>query len=66
VTADVWTSGPVIAWWVFLWYAIFVVFAIGSFRKRHILWFVLGFLLPVCWLIGALLPDRRRRRREEE
>ena len=59
--ADVWTSGPVVAWWVFLWYLIFVIFAIGSLRKGHLLWFVLGFFLPPCWLVGALLPDRRRR-----
>lgn len=58
------TSGAFVGLWVVLWYAIFIAFAVTCFRKRHILLFIVGFLLPFCWLIGALLPDRRRRREE--
>jgi len=58
------TSGPFIGLWVVLWYAVFIVFAVTCFRKRHMLWFILGFFLPICWLIGALLPNRRLRREE--
>jgi hypothetical protein len=53
------TSGPFIGLWVVLWYLIFAIFIVSCLRKGHILWFILGFLLPVCWLIGALLPRRR-------
>jgi hypothetical protein len=56
--ADV-TSGPFIGLWVVLWYLIFVFFIIGCLRKGHIFWFILGFFLPFCWLIGAILPRRR-------
>jgi hypothetical protein len=58
------TSGGFVGLWVVLWYAIFIAFAFTCFRKRHLFWFILGFFLPFCWLIGALLPDRRRRREE--
>jgi hypothetical protein len=57
----VWITGETVSLWVIFWYAIFFWFAIESFRKRHLLWFLLGFLFPPLWLIGAILPDRRRR-----
>jgi hypothetical protein len=50
--------------WCVLFYLLMVFFAVISLRKRHILWFVLGFFLPFAWLIGAILPDRRLRREE--
>jgi len=36
--------------------------AILSFRKGHWVLGLIGFIFPVLWLIGAVLPDRRRRR----
>lgn len=50
--------------WVALFYLLMVAFAIISLRKRHILWFILGFFVPFFWLVGAILPDRRLRREE--
>jgi hypothetical protein len=58
--AIVWIDGASVSIWVVVWYAIFVWFAVVSFRKRHILWFILGFFLPILWVVGAILPDRRR------
>jgi uncharacterized membrane protein len=38
-----------------------VTMAVASFRKGHWVLGLLGFVFPVLWLIGALLPDRRYR-----
>ena len=32
--------------------------AVVTFQKRHIVLFVLGFLIPFLWLIGAMLPGK--------
>lgn len=50
--------------WCVLFYLLMAIFAVISLRKRHILWFILGFFLPFFWLVGAILPDRRLRREE--
>jgi len=34
--------------------------AVVTFRKGHWVLGLIGFLLPVLWLIGAILPDERR------
>lgn len=39
-----------------------LVFAILSFRKGHWILGLIGFIFPILWIIGAVLPDRRRRR----
>ena len=36
--------------------------AVLSFRKGHWVLGLIGFIFPVLWLVGAILPDRRRRR----
>ena len=36
--------------------------AVLSFRKGHWVLGLTGFLFPVLWLIGAILPARHRRR----
>ena len=36
--------------------------AVLSFRKGHWVLGLIGFIFPVLWLIGAILPDKRRRR----
>ena len=36
--------------------------AVLSFRKGHWVLGLIGFIFPVLWVIGAILPDRRRRR----
>lgn len=34
--------------------------AVASFRKGHWILGLIGFIFPVLWLVGALLPARRR------
>ncbi len=36
--------------------------AIMTFRKGHWVLGLIGFIFPILWIIGALLPDRRRYR----
>ena len=37
--------------------------AVMTFRKGHWVLGLIGFILPILWLIGAVLPDKRRHRR---
>ena len=37
--------------------------AVVTFRKGHWVLGLIGFILPFLWLIGAVLPDRRRHSR---
>jgi hypothetical protein len=39
-----------------------VVFAVLSFRKGHWVLGLIGFIFPILWIIGGVLPDRRARR----
>jgi hypothetical protein len=39
-----------------------VVFAILSFRKGHWVLGLFGFIFPILWIIGAVLPSRYARR----
>jgi hypothetical protein len=50
--------------WVVLYLVLVLTLGVITLRKGHILWFILGFFIPFCWIIGAVLPDRRRRREE--
>ena len=47
-----------------LWGAIYLVLVVTlgilSIRKGHWVMFLIGFFFPLFWLIGALLPPRRR------
>ena len=56
-------SGP--GWWI-LWGCIYVVLlftlAVLSFRKGHWVLGLLGFVFPLLWIIGAMLPSRYVRR----
>jgi hypothetical protein len=36
--------------------------AVLSFRKGHWVLGLIGFIFPLLWVIGAVLPDRHRRR----
>jgi uncharacterized membrane protein len=35
--------------------------AVMSFRKGHWVLGLIGFVFPILWVIGAVLPDKRRR-----
>jgi hypothetical protein len=37
-------------------------FAVLTFRKGHWVLGLIGIIFPILWLIGAVLPDRRRHR----
>ena len=39
-----------------------VVFALLSFRKGHWVLGLIGFIFPIRWIIGAILPGRYARR----
>ena len=34
--------------------------AVMSFRKGHWIFGLIGFVIPVFWLVGAVLPRKRR------
>jgi hypothetical protein len=58
--AIVWITGETVTLWVLIWYLIWIWFGITCLRKGHWIWFIIGIFLPFLWLIGAILPDRRR------
>lgn len=39
-----------------------VTLGVMTFRKGHWILGLIGIIFPVLWLIGAVLPDRHRRR----
>jgi hypothetical protein len=45
-----------------LYLVLLLTLAVLSFRKGHWVLGLIGFVFPVLWLIGAILPDKRRRR----
>ena len=49
--------------WFLMLSAIYVVLiftlAVLSFRKGHWVLGLLGFIMPLLWVVGAMLPDRR-------
>jgi hypothetical protein len=38
--------------------AVFLTLGLTAIRKGHWLWFIVGIVVPVFWLIGALLPPK--------
>ena len=56
-------SGP---GWGFLLGSIYLVllfvFAVLSFRKGHWVLGLIGFVFPILWIVGAMLPSRYQRR----
>jgi hypothetical protein len=43
-----------------LYLVLLVTLGIMSIRKGHWVMFLIGFFLPIFWLIGALMPRRGR------
>jgi hypothetical protein len=58
VLADV-TSGGFIGLWTVIYVVLLITLGLLSIRKGHWVMFLIGFFLPIFWLIGALLPRRR-------
>src|SRR5215471_5881374 len=51
---------PGIGWAILgiIYFVLLVVFAIQSFRKGHWVLGLIGFIFPILWIIGAILPSR--------
>ena len=45
-----------------IYFVLLVVFAVLSFRKGHWVLGLIGFIFPILWIIGAILPSRYARR----
>ena len=56
------TSTPFVVLWAVIYLALIVTLGIMSIRKGHWVMFLIGFFLPIFWLIGALLPTKRKYR----
>jgi hypothetical protein len=59
IFADV-TSGGFIGLWAVIYLVLIVTLGLMSIRKGHWVMFLIGFFLPLFWLIGALMPRRVR------
>ena len=55
--ALVWWSWGLIGLVIYILLLVFL--GIRCLRQGHVVWFILGIFVPLCWLIGALLPARR-------
>ena len=42
-----------------LWLMFLIFLGIRTLRRGHWVMFLIGIVLPIVWLIGALLPKRR-------
>lgn len=42
-----------------IYFVLLVVFAVLSFRKGHWVLGLIGFIFPILWIIGAVLPAKR-------
>ena len=51
-------------WWFtgvgIIYVVLLITLGILSIRKGHWIMFIVGLFLPIFWLIGALMPSRRR------
>jgi hypothetical protein len=45
-----------------IYFVLLVTLGVLSLRKGHWVMFLIGIVLPIFWLIGALLPPRRMAR----
>jgi hypothetical protein len=43
-----------------IYFVLLITLGVLSIRKGHWLMFVIGIFLPLFWLIGAVLPPKRR------
>jgi len=52
-----WITTGVLA--ALLWIVLFIFLGIKTLRKGHWVMFLVGIVLPIFWVIGALIPRRR-------
>jgi len=43
-----------------LWLVLLITLGVMSLRKGHWVMFIVGLFVPIFWIIGALIPPRRR------
>ena len=48
-----WISG---AFGVLIYIALFTIFGLGCIQKSQWIWFGIGFVFPLLWIIGATRP----------
>ena len=51
-------SGPMVFAMGAIYLALLITLGVLTFRKGHLVMFIVGFFLPVFWLIGALMRPR--------
>jgi len=39
-----------------LYIAVFIWLGVTTFRRGHIVLFIVGFFLPILWIVGSLVP----------
>ena len=54
------TGGGYIALWTVIYVVLIVTIGLMTLRKGHWVMFLIGFFLPIFWIIGALMPRRMR------
>lgn len=52
-------SSPAVIGLGVLYVVLFIVLGITSIRKGHWIMFLIGIILPIFWIIGALMPPTR-------
>ncbi|HXW82703.1 MAG TPA: hypothetical protein VEJ84_24610 [Acidimicrobiales bacterium] len=53
-------AGGLYVLWGAIYLVLIVTLGVLSIRKGHWVMFIIGFFFPLFWLIGALLPPKRR------
>jgi hypothetical protein len=43
---------------VILWLVLLIVLGISCLRKGHWVMFIFGFIFPLFWIIGAIMPPK--------
>ena len=52
-------GGELAAAWRLLYLVLLIVLGLSCLRKGHWVMFILGFFLPLFWIIGAIIPPVR-------
>ncbi len=53
------TTGAFVGLWIAIYFVLIITLGVLSLRKGHWIMFIIGIVLPLFWLIGALIPSRR-------
>jgi hypothetical protein len=53
-------AGGLYVLWGAIYLVLIVTLGVLSIRKGHWVMFIIGFFIPLFWLIGAILPPKRR------